>query len=415
MGSVVPPALQKDKLMISANHDSFAPDSKQPPAWGAVVATALGAFSLVTAEFLPASLLTPIAADLSISEGVAGQAVTMTALFGFLAGLLISSAARAVDRRHLLMFFSALLIVANLLVAFAPGLPLLLIGRVLLGVALGSFWALSTAIVMRLVPPTMVPRALSIVMSGVSAATVFAAPIGSYFGEIVGWRGVFLLAAALGLVALLTQWRTLPAMRPSGVTKLRTLFDVVLRPGIGLGMFAILLVFGGHFVFFTYLRAYLESGSGFSIEAISAILLGFGVANFFGTLLAGRMVQKSLRLTMIVVPLLMGALALVMVGMGAKPLSDILAVILWGLFFGGIPVAWSSWIARTVPDEAESAGGLFVASIQLAIGLGAGFGGAIFDLAGGAGTITASGIVLILAAVSIMLGVRTRAPVPAAA
>ncbi|MCL6705468.1 MFS transporter [Pseudomonas sp. R2.Fl] len=401
--------------MISTTQEGFASDHKQPPAWSAVVAITLGAFSLVTAEFLPASLLTPIAADLSISEGAAGQAVTMTALFGFTASLLVTAAARRADRRHLLMFFSVLLIVSNLLVAFAPGLPMLLLGRVLLGVALGSFWAMSTAVTMRIVPPALVPRALSIVMSGVSAATVFAAPIGSYLGEIVGWRGVFVLASGLGVLALAVQWSSLPSMRPSGVTKLRTLFDVLVRPGIGLGMLAILLVFGGHFVFFTYLRAYLESGSGFSIEAISAILLGFGVANFFGTLLGGRMVQKSLRLTMIVVPLLMGTLALAMVGVGANALSDILAVVLWGLFFGGIPVAWSSWIARTVPDEAESAGGLFVASIQLAIGLGAGIGGAIFDFSGGAGTIAASGIVLILAAVSIMLGVRTREPVAAAA
>ncbi|MGF0537335.1 MFS transporter [Agrobacterium sp. ES01] len=387
----------------------------QTPAWGAVASMTLGVFGLVTAEFLPASLLTPIATDLGVTEGAAGQAVTTTALFGFLTSLLITAAARRMDRRHLMMVFSLFLIISNLMVAFAVGLPMLLVGRVLLGIGLGGFWTMSTAITMRLVPPALVPKALAILMSGVSAATVLAAPVGSYLGEMLGWRTVFILAAGLGMATIAVQWRQLPSMRPAGATRLRTMIDVVMRPGIGLGMLAVLLVFAGHFMFFTYLRAYMEGGSGFSVEAISTILLGFGLANFLGTFLGGRLVQKSLRLTLIVVPLLMGSLALAMGAVGAHPLSDILAVVLWGLLFGGVPVAWSSWLARTVPDEAESAGGLFVASIQLAIAMGAGFGGVIFDMVGGTGTIAASGIVLLIAAISVMLGVRMRASAPVTA
>ena len=385
------------------------------PAWGAVVAMTLGVFGLVTAEFLPASLLTSIATDLGISEGAAGQAVTMTAIFGFAASLLISAAARGTDRRHMMMIFSVMLVVSNLMVAFAQGIYMLLAGRVLLGIALGGFWAMSTAVTMRLVPPALVPRALAILMSGVSAATVFAAPVGSYLGEIIGWRGIFMLASLLGGISLVAQWRSLPSMRPAGMARLRTLGEVLVRPGIGIGMLAVLMVFGGHFMFFTYLRAYLETSGGFAIEAIAMILLGFGVANFFGTFIAGRMAQLSLRLTLVLVPLSMGTLALVMVAFGGNPLTDIGSVVLWGMIFGGAPVAWSSWIARTVPDEAESAGGLFIAAIQLAIALGAGFGGLVFDAAGGTGTLFVSGAVLLFAAITVMLGVRTRAPAPAAA
>ncbi|MAM13101.1 MAG: MFS transporter [Rhizobiaceae bacterium] len=385
------------------------------PAWGAVAAMTLGVFGLVTAEFLPASLLTPIAADLGISEGAAGQAVTMTAMFGFAASLLISAAARGADRRHMMMIFSVLLVASNLIVAFAQGVYMLLAGRVLLGIALGGFWAMSTAVTMRLVPPALVPRALSILMSGVSAATVFAAPVGSYLGEIIGWRGVFLLASLLGAISLVAQWRSLPSMRPAAMARLRTLGEVLLRPGIGVGMMAVLLVFGGHFVFFTYLRAYLETRGGFSIEAVAIILLGFGIANFFGTILAGRMAQLSLRLTLVLVPLSMGTLAMVMVAFGGNPLSDTVSVVLWGMIFGGVPVAWSSWIARTVSDEAESAGGLFVATIQLAIALGAGLGGIVFDAAGGTGTVFAGGVLLLLSATTVMFGVRIRVPAATAA
>lgn len=151
-------------------------ESEGKPAWLAVVSMSLGVFGLVGAEFLPASLLTPMAAELGVTEGMAGQAVTITAAVALVTSLCITTVVRSFDRRRVLLAFSFLLILSNLLVAAAPNLPLLLAGRILLGVALGGFWTLSAATMMRLVPERYVARALSIMFSGVSAATIFAAP-----------------------------------------------------------------------------------------------------------------------------------------------------------------------------------------------------------------------------------------------
>ncbi|ATN33080.1 MFS transporter [Rhizobium sp. ACO-34A] len=384
------------------------------PAWGAVVSMALGVFSLVTAEFLPASLLTPIAAELNITEGSAGQAVTATAVVGMVASLLITPAARSIDRRHLMMFFSFLLILSNLMVAFAPGMTLLLIGRVLLGAALGGFWAMATAVTMRLVPPVLVPRALSMIFSGVSAATIVAAPLGSYLGALVGWRAVFVMTAGLGLVALVMQFISLPKLKPTGTARLRTLVEVLARPGIALGIVAATLVFAGHFAFFTYLRPFLETDASAGIEVVSSVLLGFGLANFLGTLLAGPLIAYSLRLTLTLMPLLLAVMGFVLVASDAPFAVNAVIVSVWGLVFGGVPVAWSTWLARNVPDEAESAGGLMVAAIQFAIAMGAAVGGIIFDANGASGVFTASSLVLVIAAIGILLGVKLR-PEPAAA
>jgi predicted MFS family arabinose efflux permease len=369
----------------------------------------LGVFGLVTAEFLPASLLTPMAADLGVSEGVAGQAVTATAVVALVMSLLVSAATRRVDRRIVLLAFSVLLTVSNLLVAFAPGLPALLLGRVLLGLALGGFWTMSAATVMRLVPEAMVPRALSLLFSGVSAATVVAAPVGSYLGDVIGWRDVFLLAAVLGVLALAVQFATLPRMAPSGLTRLRTLVEVLGRPQVGLGMIAALLVFAGHFAFFTYIRPFLETVTGVGITGVSGILLGFGIANFFGTFLGGVLLERSMRLAILLMPLAMGVLGLGFVALGGgAPVANTVMVALWGVAFGAVPVAWSTWLTRTVPDEAESAGGLLVAAIQFAIAVGAAAGGAIFDVSGALGVFTASGLVLLLAALMILVGIKSQ-------
>src|SRR3984957_4873643 len=146
-----------------------APPAREAPAWGAVSSMMLGVFGLVTSESLPASLLTPMARDLGVTEGTAGQAVTATAMVGLATSLLVATVTRRIDRRIILLAFSILLVVSNLLVACAANLTLLLLARVLLGVALGGFWTMAVATTMRLVSETMVPRALSILFSGGSA------------------------------------------------------------------------------------------------------------------------------------------------------------------------------------------------------------------------------------------------------
>lgn len=177
------------------------------------------------------------------------------------------------------------------------------------------------------------------------------------------------MAAAIGVLALAWQWRTLPRMAPSGSASLGTLLEVMRRPQMARGMVAVLLVFVGHFAFFTYLRPFLEHVAGVGVNGLSAILLGFGVANFAGTSLAGALLQRNLRLTLLLMPLAMG---------------------LMGLAFGTVPVTWSTWITVTVPDEAESGGGLLVAIIQLSIAVGAAAGGAVFDASGARGVCLAA-------------------------
>ena len=379
-----------DATIVAAESEADA-----RPAWGAVLAMTLGVFGLVGAEFLPASLLTPMAADLRISEGMAGQAVTATAAVALVTSLLITVVTRKLDRRLVLVGLSVLLIFSNLLVAMASNLPMLLVGRVLLGMALGGFWTLSAATMMRLVPEAVVPKALSVMFLGVSAATVFAAPVGSYVGDIVGWRNVFLGAAVLGALALVVQLATLPSLPPRGHSRFGTLVEV-------------LLVFTGHFAFFTYIRPFLETVTGLGVEGFSAVLLGFGIATFFGNYLGAVLLERSMRFTLSIMPVVMGVLALSLSSFGGSLATDAAMVALWGLAFGAVPVAWTTWITRAVPDEAESAGGLFVAAINFAIATGAAAGGAIFDASGVTSVFVVSGVVLFLAALTIVSAVRTR-------
>ncbi|MFZ4212225.1 MFS transporter [Pantoea endophytica] len=376
------------------------------PAWGAVFAMAFGVFGLITAEFLPVSLLTPIADTLRISEGQAGQTVTVTALVALLTSLVIGNVTRQLDRRVVMLAFTLLLIASALLVAFAENLPMILLARVLLGLAIGGFWTLSTAITMRLVPSDQVPRALSIVFSGISLATIIAAPLGSYLGGIIGWRNIFILTAALGVLALLWQFFTLPAMPPINKARSGGVLDLLRKSVMRWGMLAVIMMFTGHFAFFTYLRPFLEGSAQLNVNQLSLVLLAFGVANFFGTSLAGYLVTRSVSLTLTAMALVMSVTALLLVSFGEVSWLVAAGVALWGLAFGSMPTGWSTWISRAVPDDAESGGGLLVATIQLAITAGAAAGGWMFDLQGAGGVFLASGVLMLLAAITIFTRVR---------
>ncbi|WP_419898884.1 MFS transporter [Roseomonas sp. USHLN139] len=384
------------------------PAAAAPAAWPAVFSLTLGVFGLVTAEFLPASLLTPMAQSLGLAEGLAGQAVTVTAAVALASGLLTAVATRGIDRRLVLLFFSVLLTASNLLVALAPDLTVLLLARVLLGIALGGFWSMAAATAMRLVPPAQVPRALSLVFSGVSVATIAAAPLGSFLGGLYGWRTVFHVAAALSVVGLLAQLATLPRLPPQGVARLSTLVAVLRRPNVGVGILCTILVFGGHFALFTYIRPFLEQVSGVDVGGMALLLLAFGLANFTGTLLAGLLLQRSIRLTLTLMPLVIGGAALALLLLPNGMALHAVLVALWGLGFGGVPVGWSTWLARAVPDEAESGGGLIVAAVQLAIAGGAALGGLAYQL-GGIGSVFAGGGTLLLAA-ALLVATGVRAP-----
>lgn len=389
--------------------------SEAPASWGAVFAISLNVAVLTAAELLPVSLLTPIAADLHISEAAAGQTVTATAVTALLASLFTAFATRRLDRRTVLIGLSLLQVVSCLLAAFASGMPLLLAARLLLGVAVGGFWSLSASLAMRLVPEAGIPRALAIIFGGVSIATVAAAPIGSFLGDLLGWRAVFMVTAAVAAGSLAWQMLAVPAMPPLAVSRLSALVHVLRRPYMPMGMLGVILVFAGHFAFFTYLRAFLENVTGLSASGVTAVLLALGVSSFLGTLASGRMLARRLHGTLQAMPLIMAVLALGLVLAGEVQAFAAILVAAWGFAFAPVAAGWSTWLTRTVPDEAEAGGGVLVAAIQVAIMSGAATGGAVLHHGGVSGAFIASAVILVLAGLTVALGLRAQRRSPAAA
>ena len=360
----------------AAVHEIAPPER---PAWSGVAALSLSVFGLVTAEFLPPSVLTPLASDLGVSLGAAGQAVTATAVVGAFAALLVPVVTSRWDRRLVLLGLLLLLGVSNLMTAAAVNLPMLLAARVVLGVSLGGFWSMAAATTMRLVPMPVLPRAMSIVFTGVTVATVSAAPVGAYVGDLLGWRATFLIAGLVGVAALACLWLTLPRLKPGATAGLKDLAEVAVRPRAMVVLASVVVVISGHFAGFTYIRPVLEQVVRLDVAAISLVLLAFGCAGFIGNFVGAFLAERDPKLAIITGSGLMTAAMTALVVLGATPWLAAVALTVWGLAFAMLPVGFQAWMVADVPDRPELAGGLLTAAFQVAIASGAVAGGLLVD------------------------------------
>src|SRR5882724_1211491 len=130
---------KKDADLKTITKHSYLEPSRATANWNAVWSMTIGVAGLIIAEFLPAGMLTPMAKDLGISEGLAGQAVTATSILAVVTSLLIAFLTRKLNRRTVLLSLSILLALSSLIVALAPSFELVLLGRVVLGISLGGF------------------------------------------------------------------------------------------------------------------------------------------------------------------------------------------------------------------------------------------------------------------------------------
>jgi predicted MFS family arabinose efflux permease len=289
------------------------------------------------------------------------------------------------------------MIVSGTIVAVAPNYEIFMVGRALIGVVIGGFWSMSTAIAMRLVPEHLVPRALAVFNSGNALATVVAPPLGAFLGSIIGWRGAFFTVVPVAVIAFFWQLVSLPSLKPLPSKPSKNVFSLMKRPLVAIGMVSVSVFFMGQFSLFTYVRPFLETVTRADVTTLTFILLGIGLAGVVGTSLIGYFLDKNLYRVLVVIPALMAVMATTIIAFGSNLPITAIALVIWGMIATAAPVGWWTWLARSLPQDAETGGGLMVAVVQLAITLGAVVGGLLYDTAGYRTTFAVSAVLLVIA------------------
>lgn len=380
--------------------------------WSAVTVLCIASFAMVTSEFAPIGLLSQISADLAQEPATVGLSVTLYAWIGALSGLLANSLSRWIGRKPLMIALMLILAASNALSAIAPEFSALLGARAVGALAHGVFWATVAATAALIAPARQMGLATSIVLGGITLATVMGVPLVNLVGQYDGWRTAFaclalLCVASAGAIALVVPDLGLVAAAPG------TGYAAVLRRRDLLITFAITaLTAAAHFAAYTFVEPFISQVRDITPVLIAALLFAFGAAGFIGNLLSAIFIDRDLKL-FILLALIAMAGALLTLGL-LGPELNLLAVatllMVWGVAISALFTGLQTWVLRIAGAHTVPATALHTAVLNGAIGLGVIIGGGALEVIGLRGAMLGASMVIVPAIVLLVAsGARRRA------
>ena len=338
-------------------------------------------------------------------------------------------------RRRLMFAALAVFITASLLCAVAPTIELLTLARILQGLGGGGLMTLSQALVGEAIPPRERARYQGYLAAVAVCANTFGPVAGGYLTEHFGWQSIFLINLPIGLGAVALTWRLpnpvvqrLPWKADPGGLVLFTIFvattllaleqiqhvDMAALP-LGGALFAAGIIavawlirhesraaspliplkllrqpaiwhsdalaacHGGALVsLITFIPVYLEVVRGMSPSDTGLLLVPLTIGIGAGSLITGRLVNKTGRTTIYpIVGLAFATVNFAVLGLWAEALGTTALAILMllnGLFMGTV----MGVVQVTVQSAAGQARlGEAAASVQFSRSIGAAFGTAL--------------------------------------
>ncbi|SDI28106.1 MFS transporter, DHA1 family, inner membrane transport protein [Nonomuraea jiangxiensis] len=341
-----------------------------------LAALCVSVFVVGTSEYLISGLLPQVGADLKVSVGMAGQAVTVYALGVVVGGPLVAALTAGMPRKGLALGLMLVFAAGSAISALAPSYELLLVGRLVSSFSHAAFLALALVMATSVVPTDKTGTAIATVASGFTVATLLGVPLGALLGESAGWRAPFAVLTALALAGVALLAVVLPE-QPAPATRLQDEVRVVTRRPVLLAIATTAVGFSGVAMVFTYIAPLLTRVSGFSSTAVSGLLLTYGAGGFLGNLLAGRLADKSMSATVRgVFGGLTGVLLLIPFAVVWQP-SAVAAVLVLGLLATATIAPLQGLILRHAGDAPTLAVSANVGAFNLGAATGSAIGGVI--------------------------------------
>jgi predicted MFS family arabinose efflux permease len=310
---------------------------------------------------------------------MAGLMMTMPGFLAAISAPLVTVATGRIDRRLMLGAFVLVLALANFLAAVASGYWLVLVSRVMVGVTIGGFWSIGAGLAGRLVPAQSVGRATSVIFSAVPLGSVLGVPLGTFIGDIAGWRTAFLAMGFFTLCVFVMLLLTVPALPAERVTRLKVLGSMLRSVNTRFALVMTFFVVLAHFGAYTYVTPFLEQVTHLSSGLITVFLLVYGAAGIVGNFLGGSAVVRYPRATFAAAAAMIAGATLLLPVLGKWDLGALVLLTVWGVAYGAVPVCSQTWFTKASPGSPEASAVLFTASFQATISLGALVGGVVVD------------------------------------
>ncbi|MFH8613817.1 MFS transporter [Streptomyces sp. NPDC017979] len=258
-----------------------------------VYVLALGIFAMVTSEFVVAGLMTQMAEGLGATVSQIGYLITVFAVAMTVGGPFLAVALARLPPRTALLWLFAVFLVGNVLAALATGYLVMVVARVITGVAAQAFFGVAVSLGVQLARPEMRGRAIAVVMNGLMLGTLLGLPLSTLVGERFGWRAAFWAISGLALVAALATVLGVPRLeRVAPAGGLRREMGVFRRPRLWLAMTTSTFVIGATFSAFSYLHPILTEVTGFATGTVPLLLIAYGAATVVGNTVVGRLADR---------------------------------------------------------------------------------------------------------------------------
>ncbi|MGK6325210.1 MFS transporter [Sphingomonas sp. DT-51] len=371
--------------------------------WTAVGGLSATTFVLVTSQLLPVGMLSAIGRDLDVEIGHAGAMMSVPGTVAAVVAPALVLLGGSVDRRRLLLGLSGLFLLSNLVVCIAPTFAGILLGRALLGAALGGFWAVALAAARRLVRPDEGARATTIVMAGISLGSVVGVPAGALASSFLDWRSTFAVMSAAALAVLAIQFATLPPMPTRTRTAIADLIGLFRVPRVLVGFVAVALVSGGHYSGYTFLEPALSSITRLAGAGVSATFAVYGASGVLGLALGARIMRIRGSWGFAAICGSVGFGMLLFFAAGRFPMAAVPVVAIWGAAFGAVPLGVQLWTHRAAPERYEAGAAWIVTIIQGALAAGGLLGGVVVGRMGLASGFAVGGILGLLAGLLVLV------------
>lgn len=258
----------------------------------------IGAFAIGMTEFVIMGLLPEVARDVHSSIAAAGQLITGYALGVAVGGPILVLITYKMSQKNLLMLLMLIFILGNLMATIASSYGVLMASRLLTSLAHGSFFGVGAIMAASLVEYSRRASAMALMFTGLTVANIIGVPFGTFVGQQFGWRSSFLIIAIIGFITLIGIYMLVPKPKEQKSTDLKKELAVLKNNQLWLALLIAMFCFGSVFTLFTYITPILTDVTGFQSNAVSWMLVVFGLGVTVGNILGGKLADWNINLSL---------------------------------------------------------------------------------------------------------------------
>ncbi len=351
-----------------------------------LLALAISAFGIGSTEFISVGLLPLISSNMDVSISTAGLTVSIYALGVTVGAPVLTTVTAKMNRKNLLMLVMVVFIIGNLISAFAASFAILLTGRVIAAFAHGVFMSIASVIAADVVQPSKRASAIAVMFTGLTVATVTGVPLGTFIGQLFGWRMSFIFIVAIGVIALIANYFLVPKNLSSAKSiSLKSIGQVLLNKKIGIVLLMTAFGYGGTFVVYTYLSPMFIK-MGYTANMIVVLLIIYGIMVAIGNTIGGHFANEKPAKALFVMFSLQAATLLLLQFTSPNPILGLIVVMLMGFFafmsVSGLQLYVVELAERYLPETVSMASALNISAFNVGIAIGAFIGGLVTEYIG---------------------------------